>query len=296
MSPLIITIGLILITLASTIVSIFWMSVLRGRLMLLVLAVCSSAGAIYTAYEMERRANSISNKLDAILQGNSVQNGFEDTLLQAANQIAAQENYSKATLQKTALEWNSEYFGYGVAFSEPSIERPLTGHEELSMRTGYAHTFAYVSKLSAGKLILTFLEGGDLKRALGECILWVWENRDMTDERFLQSLQGIAYLAYSAATGSSSQHSHEFQRQPEDFWIDLDIDDERGVTLLLRARDPSNTIHLERIHLDNIPLSGLDELVGVDALTRGGKIFYRLYEKMLFEWADPDYLPVVLGR
>ena len=147
MSTLTITIGLILITLASTTVSMFWMSVLRGKLLLLMLAVCSSAGAIYTACEMERRAASISSKLEhMIVQGNSVPNGFEDALLLAANQIAAQENYFQATLQMTASKWNFEHFGYGVAFSEPSTERPRTGYEELSMRTGYVHAFAYVSK------------------------------------------------------------------------------------------------------------------------------------------------------
>ena len=295
MSTLTIMIGLILLTLASTTVSMFWMSVLRGKLLLLMLAVCSSAGAIYAAFEMERRAASTSSKLEhMIVQGNSVPNGFEDALLLAANQIAAQENYSQATLQETASKWNSEQFGYVVAFSGPSIDRPLTGYEELSILTGYAHAFAYVSKLSAGKLMLTFLEGGDLKKALEERTLWVWENADMTDDRFLQSMQGIAYLAYSAAT--SSQNSHEFQRHPKKFWIDLDINGNEGIEVLLRMRDPADASHGGRVHLGYMSRSALDDLIGIDALTRGGRIFYRLFEKMFSDWADPEHLPVVEGR
>lgn len=273
------------------------MNALRGKRLLLLLAVCSSAGAIYTACEMERRAASISSKLEhMILQGNSVPNGFEDALHRVAKQIAAQENYSQATLQKTALEWNSEHFGYVVAFFEPSTEMPLNGHEELSILTGYAHAFAYISKLSAGTLMLTFLEGGGLKKALEESILWVWENGDVTDKRFLQSLQGIAYLAYCAATDSSLQYIHEFQRHPEKFWIDLDISDNEGITIRLRMRDPAEASRRGRVYLGYMSRPVLNDLVGIEALTRGGKIFYSLFKSMRSDWANPEYLPVVEGR
>lgn len=265
--------------------------------MLLMLAVCSGSGAIYQACELERRANSLSGKLEHLIrQGDSVPNGFEEALSKVANQIAVQENYSQAILQRITPEWKSKHFGYNVSFVGPSSKRPLTGYEELSMVTGYAHAFAYVSKPSVGKLILTFLEGGDLKKVLEELTLWVWEDMDMKDERFLQSLQGIAYLAYSAATGSSPQHSHEFQRQPEKFWVDLNINDERGITVLLKVREPSNVIRWNTIDLNYMPLTDLDELVGIDALTRGGRIFYSLYEKNLFDWANPDYMLMMPGR
>lgn len=263
--------------------------------MLLMLAVCSGSGAIYHAYEMERRANSLSGKLEhLILQGDAVPNGFEEALSKVANQIAVQENYSQAILQRITPEWKSMHFGYGIAFVGPSNKRPLTGYEELSMRTGYAHAFTYISKPSVGKLILTFLEGGDLKEVLEELTLWVWGDMDMKDEWFLQSMQGIAYMAYSTAT--SPQHNYEFQKQPEKFWVDLYIDDKREVTILLRVRDSSNAVRSSPIHLDYMSLSDLEELVGIDALTRGGKVFYRLYKRLLFDWANPGYLPVVLGR
>ena len=142
--------------------------------------------------------------------------------------------------------------------------------------------------------MLTFLEGGDLKKALEERTLWVWENADMTDERFLQSMQGIAYLAYSTAT--SPQNSREFQRHPEKFWIDLDINDNKGITVLLRMRDPAEASRRGRVYLGHMSRSALDDLVGIDALTRGGRIFYRLFKKMFSDWADPEHLPVVEGR
>ena len=271
MSTLNITIGLILITLASTTVSVFWKGTLRRKLLLLVLAGCSSIGAIYEAHEMERRAAAISGKLQSlILTGDSVPYGFEDALLRAANQIAIQENYSQAMLQKTASEWNSEHFGYGIAFYEPSAERPLTGYEEISMRSGYAHAFVYVSKSAIRDLVETFHKGSDLKAVLDEHTLWVWESADITDERFLQSIQGIAYLAYSTAT--NSQYNREFQSNPEKFWIDLDIEEKERITVSARRRDVDGGLRGSRYVLDFMPWSDLEELAGKDAITRGGMI------------------------
>ena len=293
MSTLTITIALILITLAATMVSLFWRGTLRQKLLLLVLAVCSSAGAIYETYEMERRDEAVIR----LLIRDSVPDGFEDALLQAANQIAIQEKYSKAILREIASEWNADNFGYVIGFIEPSAERPLTGYEENSIRTGYEHAFVYVSNLVTQELKLTFVKDGDLKEVLEERTLWVWENVDMTDKRFLQSMQGIAYLAYSAAT--NLRYSHEFQRHPEKFWIDLDINEMKNITVLAIMRDAEEGRKdkgWRKFQLNVMSWSDVEKLVGKDAITRGGIIFYRLFEKLFADWTDSEYLPVVLGR
>lgn len=290
MSTLYIPIGLILIALASTTVSVFWKSTLWGKWLLLMLAVCSSAGAIYTVLEMERDAGSISGQVEhSTRTGDSLPSGFEEALEEAANQLAVQENYSYATLHTTAPDWNSEYFGYVIMFYETSTERPRTRYEYLSERSGYGHTFVFVSKPSVGDLMITFIENGDVKRALEEHTLWVWENRDVTDKRFLQSVEGIAYFAYSAAATARRKASYEFQRQPDRFWINLDIGYDKDITVLLQSRDPDEEMYRRRLILDWIPPSDLDDLVGIDAFTRGGIVFYRLYEKLTSNWADPNY-------
>ena len=236
MNTLTITIALILVTLASTIVSVLRRGTATGKLVLVVLAVCSSGGAIYLAHETDRRAQSSTRAQELLMFGaDSAPIGFEDALGAAVQQIAVQEGYGEAHLHETHWHWRSDHFGYVVAFSLPSDTRPPTGYDELALMTGLAHAFAYLPKSSVLELVSKFIKDSDLKQPVEDHIFWTWEEVDMTDERFLQSMRGIAYMAYMSLT--STQRIHDVQRRPEEFWIDLDIDDDKSVTVLATHRD-----------------------------------------------------------
>ena len=294
MSALGITVSLILITLASAVVSVLWEGKSWRKRLLLVLAVCSSAGAIYQAHEMERRAAAVSGALEAlVLDLDSVPFGFEDALLETANRISIEERYSRAILWTTDARWGSEHFGYGILFLTPSDGRPRTGYEELAMLTGHAHAFLYVPMSTVRDLALAFVRGSDLKQMLEDRVMWVWETADVTDERFVESVRGLAYLAYSAAT--NRQYTRDFQAHPERFWVELLIDEGEDITVLAVGRD-HRVASAGGVVLGYVSWSVVEEWVGQDAITRGGMAFYNLFDQILTDWADPEYLPVVLRR
>ena len=279
-----ITIFLILITLASIAVNTFWDSSRRTKRLIFSLALASSCGSIYQAYKDNDNYKSLHNLLATmIVSDSSLPSGFEQHLEKAAISIANQEGYETARLWKNnksdRVSGNS---GYIIGFYHPTNTKSHIECEEILQWSGLGCGYVYVEKMSLEKLIIEFSKGNDIETILKNEVLWIWNEKDLSDERFLQSINGIGRSAYITATFAPttiSNQKNDFQEFPEKYQTDIQFNDDKHIVIVIKNGD----CKYEFISTDD---GFLNRLVNIDAIARGGIIYAHILDFLAEEFND----------
>ena len=221
--------------------------------------------------------------------------GFEAALDEAAQSIAVRQGYSIVSIWSRGKDWESLDFGYIIAFIEPTGTVHTTGYEDFQQRTGYPHSYAYVSRSLLYELVPEYAKGNDIQEILEREILWIWDRVDTEDGRVLESMVGLISSAYHLAA-SASDWNHEFQQYPERYKVELVVNYNGDIVVTVRDISPNSKDPFSAVQLFYADQDFLTQLTSISGISRGGKIFYHTYKTLLENWNRPDYLPIVSGR
>ena len=300
MEPLNITIILIFIALAMTTVGLLGNRTLPTKLLIFSLALLSSSGVIYQTFRDELRyTNAFSMLEQLVIASSSLPPGFEERLEMAAEFIATQEGYSSSTLRPRE-KWQSENFGYLIGFFNPPDNKPRIGYEENDI--GFEHGFVYVSKSSAYKLVIEFSKGNNIESVLKNEAFWKWEKIDLSDNRFLLSVNAIVTMAYRVAVEGhsymvSKNPKYDFQQNPQKYRAEVRFQDgDKYIEVILTSDNCNLRPNNCRCAVAKANQDFLRQLVNVDPITRGGRIFYYFYNLFLKEWDSNNFRLVCYMR
>lgn len=286
-----ITIFFILITLVSTTVNSFWDSSRRTKRLIFFLALASSCGSIYQAYKDNDNYQNLHNLLATmVVSDSSLPSRFEESLEEAAISIAKQKGYETARLlRRNRSDQRSENSDFIISFYYYPTDIDTKSHikcEEILHRIGLGCGYIHVTKMFLEKLVIEFSKGKNVETILKSEVLWIWDEIDLSDERFLQSINGIGRSAYITAA-TIVETKYNFQESPEKYQTEIRFDDDKHVVVAVKNGDCE-------YEFTSTGDGFLDRLVNIDAITRGGIIYAHILNFLIEEFSTDD-TPICLG-
>ena len=280
---------LILVTLASTVVATFWHARHWARILILALAIATSAASILHRQQAEVESKAVLSILENLVVSIAEPPEFESAFELAAKSVAENEGYPEVFVRKSGFVRDSDDQGYMLGFYDPS------GH---SHWTGFPEIYVYVPLAALRTAIQEFAKGRDIAPVLKEQAFWIWDGVVGGDNSpFVESLERISREAYLLAKMFLPEETKQRLKDVEPFHeIESDFNILDGsISLFAVHPDPPSLESDHQVWLTRLEKGFLDKLVGLGAIDRGRGIFRHVHDALVEGWEN-DSIIIMRGR